>query len=333
MSIYRDAEGRTHVAVMVGGKRIHRRMPQGASASDAKLLEADLRKAAGQRSITIPGDPPMAEIMALYLTHAATLRSPETAKHHALRAGRWLLGKRASEAQRAVQSMIEDMRGHYQPATINRSIGAVKRALRIAYDKGLTPADYSGNIRRLPENNARHHYLTIAQVKTLADRASEQTRAAIWLALLTGCRRGEILKLTKEDIGKDTLRIRAGNTKTLRERAVPIIQAMRPWLKYIPLAINAEGLKTGFRRAREAAGMPETHFHDLRHSTASLLINMDPPTPLEVVRDILGHTTVRTTERYAHLEIEQQRLAMSALSKAVQGCSKSGVKVRKSAQI
>jgi len=155
-------------------------------------------------------------------------------------------------------------------------------------------------------------YLTLEQVGKLAERASPQVRAAIWIAILTGARRGEILALRPKDIGDDALTIHAGNTKTLRTRTVPITPALRPWLAYVPLQINYEGLKTGFRRAREAAGMPEVRFHDLRHSCASLLVNMR--VPLEVIRDILGHTTVKTTERYAHLDTAAQRTALSLLS-------------------
>lgn len=253
--------------------------------------------------------------MELYLEHAKTLRSPKTAEHHALRAGQWMIGKRASDAPAVARKMIDDMREAYKPATINRSLGAMKKALTLAYQKDMIPVDYGDKVRRLPENNARHEYLSIAQVKVLADQASDQVRAAIWIALLTGCRRGEILKLTQADIKGKTLRIQAGNTKTLRERTIPIVPALRPWLDHVPLQINFEGLKTGFRRAREAVGMQSFTFHDLRHSCASLLINMG--TPLEVVRDILGHTTVKTTERYAHLQIDRQKDALMALSRAV----------------
>lgn len=257
----------------------------------------------------------MTEIMDLYLKHCATLRSPDTARYHALRAGQWLLGKRASEAQQAAQAMIADMRGHYAAATINRSLGAIKKALTLAYLANIIPADHGHKIRRLPENNARHTYLSVEQVRQLADAASEQVRAAIWIALLTGCRRGEILKLTADDIGRSTLRIRSGNTKTLRERAIPIVPALRPWLKYAPLTIGMEGLKTGFRRAREAIGRPDIHFHDLRHSTASLLINMGES--LDVIRVILGHSSVRMTDRYAHLEVKATATALRKLSAKV----------------
>lgn len=39
--------------------------------------------------------------------------------------------------------------------------------------------------------------------------------------------------------------------------------------------------------------------------------------PLEVVRDILGHTTIKTTERYAHLHVDRQSEALNKLSAAV----------------
>lgn len=315
MSVWTDKQGRLHVGIMVSGKRIHRRLPEGATARDAKLIEAELRRAAGRKETSIPGDPPMPTVMGLYLKHAETLRSPDTAKFHALRAGRWLDGVRASEAPMAMTKMVKDMRSHYAPATVNRSLGAVKAALKLAFRDGMIPEDYGAKISRLPENNSRHVYLTIEEVKQLADACSEQVRAAVWIALLTGCRRGEILKLRPDDIQGSRLRIQAGNTKTLRQRTIPIVPALRPWLAYLPLAINAEGLKTGFRRAREKVNMQHANFHDLRHSCASLLINMG--VSLEVVRDILGHTTIRTTERYAHLDIERQQEALMQLSNAV----------------
>lgn len=314
MSIWTDEAGRIHVGIMVGGKRLHRRLPQGATKGDAKLVEAELRKAAGRKQAHIPGDPLITDIMELYMVHADTLRSPKTAKQHATRGGPWMVGYKASDIDLVVDKMIEDMRGHYAPATINRTIGAIKAAFAIAYRKRMIPEDYSGRIHRLPENNQRHNYLTVEQVKVLADCASENVRAAIWVALLTGCRRGEILKITQDDIGENTIRIMAGNTKTLRERSVPIVPALRPWLGYLPLPINFEGLKTGFQRARKKAKI-DANFHDLRHSCASLLINLG--TPLEVVRDILGHTTVKTTERYAHIHIDRQQEALEKLSSLV----------------
>lgn len=51
--------------------------------------------------------------------------------------------------------------------------------------------------------------------------------------------------------------------------------------------------------ARKRAGMADVRIHDLRHSFASFLINGGRS--LYEVQKILGHTQVKTTQRYAHL--------------------------------
>ncbi|MCX7074152.1 MAG: site-specific integrase [Methylococcales bacterium] len=51
--------------------------------------------------------------------------------------------------------------------------------------------------------------------------------------------------------------------------------------------------------ARKAAGMPELRMHDLRHSFASFLVNAGRS--LYEVQNILGHSQLNTTQRYAHL--------------------------------
>lgn len=91
MSTWTDKVGRRHVGIMAGGKRVHRILPPGSTASNAKQLEAEIRTALGNsKAPQIPGDPKLTEIMTLYMAHADTLRSPDTAKHHALRIGQWL---------------------------------------------------------------------------------------------------------------------------------------------------------------------------------------------------------------------------------------------------
>lgn len=316
MPIRKDTAGRWHAEACVGRRRLHRRLPEGATASDAKRIEAELVKAlhalALARQPQLPGDPLLTELLADYTTrHAETLRSASTARFHAWRIGRWLEGRRASDTRQVATAIIEDLQGAYAPATINRSLGTLKKALSDAWQRGQTPVDYSGLVRRLPENNQRTVYLSMEQVRALADAASDRVRTAIWVAMLTGCRRGEVCQIEREHIGADTLRIPAGNTKTLRYREVPIVPALRPWLDQLPLGISFEGVKSGFRRARERAGMPHVHFHDLRHSCATVMLGLG--VELHVVREILGHTSVKTTERYAHVMTGPQREALEKL--------------------
>lgn len=323
MPIRQDASGRWHAEACVGRRRLHRRLPPGATAADAKLVAAELVRAlhaaapAQHARPSIPGDPLLTDLVADYAErHALTLRSPATAKFHAYRIGQWLQGHRASQARQVAAAITQGLQARgYAVGTINRSLSTLSHALRAAWQRGDVLADYSGHVRRLPERNARHTWLSLDQVRKIADHASAPVRAAIWISVLTGCRRGEALALRPSMIDRHVITIPAGSTKTLRTRTVPIIAPLRPWLVHVGddgLGITFEGLKSGWRRAREAAGMPHVQFRDLRRSTGTLLIQSG--VPLHHVSRILGHTSTQVTERvYAHLAGSQLRESMRAL--------------------
>lgn len=308
MPVRKDKEGRWHAEVCIDGQRVHRILPKGAGKKDAEKKELELKQQAERVEFT--QDPPLVEVMALYMVHAESLRSTKTAQEHAARLAPYIAGKKASEAGDAVIAMQRD-RPDLKPATLNRSIGTLKKALSIAWEDKITPVNYGERIKRLRENNQREVYLTLDQVEAIASEASENVRTAIWIAIYTGMRRGEILKLQKSHISGDLITIPAGNTKTLKMRSVPIIEPLKPWLEKIPLPINFEGLKSGFQRARKAVNMEHVNFHDLRHSTASLLANAG--VDLHTISKILGHSSTRMSERYSHIKVDKQRDALNKI--------------------
>lgn len=311
MPVKQLPNGAWDINVCVNRQRVHRRLPPGSSARDAKQLDADLRSALGKRLPAIPGDPRLTELMAAYLRHADTLRGPGPARYAALRIGRWVEGFTASQARQCAAAIVQDMAGHYKPATINKSLGTLRKALRMAWERGAVPQNYGEQIKLLAENNVRTVTLTLAQVKTLADCASEQVKAAIWIAVYTGLRRGEIVGVRPADIGADTITLRAGATKTEKHRTVPIIAPLRPWLAYLPLKITARGIEGSFRNARTAAGMEWVTFHDLRRSCATLLL--ESGAKLHVISKLLGHSSMSVTaQRYAHLQVGEVKDALDA---------------------
>ena len=250
MSTWIDKKtGRRHAGVMLGGRRLHRICPENATAHDAKQLEADLRQSltasAANAAAAATGDPTLTNVIALYVQHADTLRWPAPAKLCAARIVPWLQGHQASEARVVAANIIRDMRPQYEAATINRSLAALKKGLSLAFDAGLTTINHGQAVKSLPTHNKREIFLTVEQVSHLASSGSEAVEAAVWIALLTGCRRGEILKMRQEDIGRDTITIHSGNTKTRRTRVIPIAPGLRQWLKHVPLPYkDYEGLKS-----------------------------------------------------------------------------------------
>lgn len=318
MSTWIDQDGRRHVGVMVNGKRAHRRLPEGATARDAKQVEAELTKALGrQRPVSIPGDPPMMHVLALYVDHAEkNLRSPDTAIHHAKRTATWAKNYRASEAMQMAAQMVGDMSPHYKPATINKSIGVLKTALSLAWHGGLVPENYGSRVHRLPENNRREVIPTVNDVRAIADLCGPQAQAVIWMALMTGSRRGEVCKIDPAlHVHGDRLEIPASHTKTLRTKSIPITPPIRALLASFPVGITADGVKSAFRRARVRAGRRHINFHDLRHACASLLIQAGED--LYIVKEVLGHSSITSTQRYTHLQLDKKRQALDKLGAAI----------------
>lgn len=318
MSTWIDKEGRRHAGVMAGGQRLHRKLPSGATARDAKLIEAQLRQSiALAKAPRIPGDPPLTACMGLYLDHAQrNLRSSSTAAHHAARIAPWAAKYTASQARQAAQHITKDLQAAYAAGTINWSLSALKKGLRLAWEQDHTPIDYSSHVKLLPVNNSREVFLSVEQVQSITHHCMPGVQAAIWAALLTGARRGELLKIERQHIHADRITIPASHTKTLKAKTVPIVPALRPWLDHFPLIITAEGIKSAWRRAREKAGLPEVNFHDLRHSCASILLELGAS--LHEVSEILGHSSLQMTRRYAHLQLDRKRAALDKLSHLVQ---------------
>jgi len=65
------------------------------------------------------------------------------------------------------------------------------------------------------------------------------------------------------------------------------------------------------KRAARAAGLPHIAFHDLRHSFASQLVIAGQT--LKAVQELLGHSTMQMTMRYAHLSPQAKQEVVSCL--------------------
>ena len=63
-------------------------------------------------------------------------------------------------------------------------------------------------------------------------------------------------------------------------------------------------IKNSWTGLLKKAGLKDFRFHDLRHDFASQLVMEGAP--LNTVRDLLGHTDLKTTLRYAHLAPDHQ---------------------------
>jgi integrase len=78
-----------------------------------------------------------------------------------------------------------------------------------------------------------------------------------------------------------------------------------------------KSVRTAFKAACRRAEIKGLRFHDLRHTFASRLVRMG--VDLITVKEILGHSSVTTTERYTHTLQEQKQRAVDLLAGAESG--------------
>ena len=96
-------------------------------------------------------------------------------------------------------------------------------------------------------------------------------------------------------------------------RVVPASSRILTCLQHLPLHINRNTLQKDWQRARAATIGTDVHFHDLRHSTASEMVNAG--VDLHTIGKVLGHLDARSTDRYAHLQVQSLADAVAKIGR------------------
>ena len=262
-----------------------------------------------------------------YLPHIRTYKTTDTNdlnyfKNHLLPAfGVWPLNTiRRGDVSSFVSRKLE---AGLKPGSINRYIVALRHALGLAVQWEIPGMDRNA-LQKYPllkENNLITRFLSeeeTQRLKTALRESENQHLAAIvGLLLVTGARKSEVLRARWEQFDLDRRQWRVPKAKSGYHRFIPIsdvalqILAERralgldsPWLFPSPATGKPfVEIFNSWNTARRRAGLTDLRIHDLRHSFASALVNGG--TPLYEVQKLLGHSSIRTTERYAHLAPER----------------------------
>lgn len=316
---------RWQVRLHMGGglDRFEETLPRGATRDDARALEAKVRRtkidaAVGRQQKYLIDD----AIEQWIKTGADKLKSYQRDLRYRLdilleyAAGRSLDDLPKVSEEFKVRAQQEGLKA----ASINRYVAVLRRLGNLAERWGWTDLPLGRRISLLPENTDRHVYLTVQELQTLTKKADPVVADMIRFAALTGLRLAEMLALRPEQI-RGGLIILDTNTKSGRPRGIPLpSEAATIAAKRLPWAVQRSLLRKRFVAAREAAGLPHVRWHDLRHTYASWLVQAGQP--LTAVRDLLGHSSLSVTHRYAHL-------APAHLAAAVATLPRLGVRVGK----
>ncbi|MFA7386490.1 MAG: site-specific integrase [Thiohalobacteraceae bacterium] len=198
--------------------------------------------------------------------------------------------------------------GPLSAATIRNRIRYLTSACRYGWKHhGMCEHDPAARVIVPTVRNERRFFIDRRQMLEVARACRcRSTRAAIRIAFYSGMRLGEIIKArrTPEAFLLD-------DTKNGEPRHVPVHPRVRVCLKV--RMRESSKMSKYFREARRAVGMDWLHFHDLRHSAASEMINAG--VDLYTVGAVLGHKSATSTKRYSHLATDSLRTALDKIGR------------------
>lgn len=188
------------------------------------------------------------------------------------------------------------------PVQANRALAVLSAILGYAVERKLLAGNPARGIRRNKEKGKEFFY-TPAQCRAILKTllSWEDIRGKyLALALLTGCRPGELIESGPSWRHGSVLRTPDGKTGArtiyLPPAASEILDSLPAGQRYFPERMD---LRRAWDRVQKEANVPNARIYDLRHTFASAALASGES--LAVIGQMLGHRKYQTTLRYAHL--------------------------------
>jgi integrase len=209
-------------------------------------------------------------------------------------------------------------------ATINRYLAALSALFSQARDYWdcRVPAFKVSKFKQKEPVESVKYFADMDEIKRIADSAAKHLRPIILTAVYTGLRMGRILSLKWDQVDFDNMQIVFIGKNGLNQ-SVPMVPQLRELLESLPRVSGfvfmfrgqaLKSIKAGWRAACDRAGIEYKNFHTLRHTTATWLLRDSKD--LRLVKEVLGHKTIQTTLKYAHLANDHKAEGLNHLFRA-----------------
>lgn len=219
-----------------------------------------------------------------------------------------------------------------KPATINRAVAQLKHLLGLAASWGWMMPEKARAVRAvklLKEGAGRVRYLLDDEEKRLFAEIPKGIRPLVLTALMSGMRLGEIVSLRKDAVDVRARLITLTRTKSGKVRRLPINDALSCVLElaisispslceYVFISrlgkrYSRDAVTRIFHRAVVRAEIQDLRFHDLRHDYATRLRRKG--VGIDAIAELLGHSNLAVTQRYAHIEMNVLREAVAGFDR------------------
>ena len=212
----------------------------------------------------------------------------------------------------------EQIKKGFSAKSINNHLGILGKCLRTAIDWDIIKT--VPRLKLLKVQPQKFDYLSETEAKQLLLTATGIWHDLILTALYTGLRFSELIALSWEDVNfkEKVLTVKnsfsngiLGSTKSNKIRYIPLTDELCELFRQLQkdngfIFLNSEGenLKPDSCRRNlhwicDKAGLRHIGWHTLRHTFASRLA--EKGISIMAIKELLGHSEIRTTMRYAHL--------------------------------
>ncbi len=197
------------------------------------------------------------------------------------------------------------------PIAINRTLSALQGVHSRAAKKWLLPVNLINFAGQKNRETKRTRWITRAEAHALLAGLPNHIFEVVLFMLLTGCRKKEAFNLLCDDVNFDqrTATVIAKGSKLhtlqLNDEAVGLLLGLPD---RGARCFDITNFRNHFARARDAAGIKDFTWHDLRHTFATWLGQSGAS--LEVIKEQLGHSDISVTQRYRHVNRAEVRDAM-----------------------
>jgi integrase len=217
----------------------------------------------------------------------------------------------SSDVEKYVDKRLDD---GAKPASVNRELALLKRALNIAVRRDPPLIQRRPHIEMLKVSNVRKGFLAHDKYVDLRDALPSYLMPVFVAAYHIGTRRGELLQVELRDVDMDALQFRLypDATKNGEGRTIPIygemIEVFRaqiamtrsrypscPWLFHSE-GVAIQTFDKAWKTATAIAGVPDLLFHDLRRTAVRNLTRAG--VDRKRAMDITGHKTESIFNRY-----------------------------------
>ena len=211
----------------------------------------------------------------------------------------------------------------YAKSYINKTFSVLKHMFTKALDWEMIDEIALQKLRRVKNLSGMNkilRYLSTEEINLLISNCPPHLKPIVLVALNTGMRKSEILHLTWDRVDLKNRLILLDRTKNGERREIPMNNLTVKLFSSLPRHLRVpyvfynnkqkpyKNVTEGFQSALKKSGIKNFRFHDLRHTFASILVMAG--VDISSVSELLGHTSIKMTQRYAHLSPAHLRKAV-----------------------